>query len=154
MFPPDDPYYWVPSDDDLREDIEAAETLASELCAILPRVFPGLGIAPLQIAIRNYLCCEFEQRLRDSQASPATSPDDLYEATERVESLRASIEATSLLFVGESPDMKAAANMVLPLYKQQLRDAEKRLAVVQAALDLVGRDPAESQNDGRPEAKP
>src|ERR1700678_305764 len=75
MTPPDDPYYWLPSADDLREQITKAERLAAALRQMARCFLTNDQVTEASVALRDFLCVELEQRLRDFREPTA---EDLY----------------------------------------------------------------------------
>lgn len=188
-------FVFVADQNQLKEQIQKAEVLSESIWRALPVFMHPSAIERMGLdrvgdvllgirgALRDFLCCELEQRLADQEANPlptdaemraelekqmlahpslrpwTPSPDDLYKAQRNVEMLRNAIDKIEQMKADDVPGWEMAEAAMMPAYQGQLAQAEDYLELLHKKLDEAAESPmsnAQQPGEGTvpDEAKP
>jgi hypothetical protein len=159
-------FIWVPEPQHLREQIHKAETLANALWILAPAFIDSTAVERMglyaidkaletfRIAVRDFLCCELEQKLADQLANPLPTQEEmqaamdqarlkifakppvevLINAQQKVAMLEEAIAKIEDLPDG-NPIKEYGAAMMIPQYQMQLEEARHYLSQIQTAME-------------------
>jgi hypothetical protein len=170
-------FVFVADQQQLKQQIQKAEALAEAIWLGLPLFVPPdffkaqtleettdrlIGI---RNALRDFLCCELEQKLADQEANPlptqeeiraemekqmlahpslrpwVPTPDDLYKAQRQVEMLRSAIEKIEVMKRDDVPGWEMAEAALMPAYQGQLAQSEDYLELLHKKMDEAANSP-------------
>jgi hypothetical protein len=166
-------FVWFAEPHHLREQIQKAETLANALWILAPAFIDstavermGLlnidkGLETFRIALRDFLCCELEQKLADQLANPLPSEEEmraemerarrsvfvkppievLLQAQQKVSAIEDAIAKIEELEEGH-PIREYGEALLIPQYRMQLEAERTYLSQIQKAMEEPDPDEA------------
>jgi hypothetical protein len=183
MKPPGN-WMFIQDPDQLKEHIQKGEALAAAVMRIVPIAITesalkrmgyeaiGDALDEFKTTLRDFLCCELEQKLKDQEANPlpkpgdivtvtggtvdgiftprgfkpwVPTPDDLYRAQRNVEMIEGAIEKIQHMKDDDIPGWEMLEAAVLPAYEGQLAQAKDYLETVQKKLDEAAQSPMSNE---------
>jgi hypothetical protein len=176
--PPHRNFTFIAEPHQLREQIEKAEHLADAIWRALPCFIPATAIERMSIesvgdvlmgvrvSLRNFLCCELEQKLADQLKNPLPTEEQmraemekamrgvkvkppievLLQAQQKVSAIEEAIQKIEELD-DDNPIKEYGSALLLPQYRMQLDQERDYLSRIQAALEEPDETPSNEASE-------